>query len=168
MKIILAAILIALLLGFNLAQEVSIEKDFERERRSLSLDRFNVGEDASSGSYYLVYKSRSRIKKIRSVWNGGCCEAPTVEDIYFKNGSPVLYVKLAVEKKLLDAVIKGSNTSLRPIEKLYLKNSKLTTWIENGETIPSSDSRWKDREKTVLEHVKGQLETYKDYREGNL
>jgi hypothetical protein len=168
MKIAPAVILIVLLSSLSHAQEASIEKDFERARRNLSVARFSVGEDASSGFHYLVYKSRSQVKKIRAIWNGGCCDAPSVEDFYFKDGSPVLYVKLSVGKKRLDGVIRGSGAPLRPNEKLYLKNSRLTTWIENGRRIPSSDPRWKDKEKLVLEQIKEQLETYRLYREGNL
>jgi hypothetical protein len=168
MKIALVVILIALSSSLSHAQKVSIEKGFERDRRSLSLVRFTIGEDATSGFYYLVYKNKSNIRKIRAIWNGGCCNAPRVEDFYFKDGTPILYVKLSVKKERLDAVIKGSNTPLRPEEKLYLRESRLVMWIENGKTIPSSDPGWKEKEKFVLEQVKDMLETYRMYKEGKL
>jgi hypothetical protein len=165
MKIALIVILMALSSSPAHAQKVSIERDFERERRSLSLVRFAVGEDASSGHDYLVYKRRSQIKKIRSVWNGGCCNDPTVEDFYFKDGSPVLYVKLSLPKAQLRRIVRGSNIPLKAVEKLYLRESRLTMWIENGKTIPPSDPRWNDREKSLLEDFKGQLENYQSYQE---
>jgi hypothetical protein len=165
MKIALIVILISLFSGPAHAQKVSIERDFERERRTLSLVRFAIGEDATSGFDYLVYKRRAQVKKIRAVWNGGCCNDPTVEDFYFKDGSPVLYIKLSAQKAQLGKIIRGSNIALKAGEKLYLSESKLTMWIENGKTIPPSDSRWKDKEKSLLEEFKGQLENYRTYQE---
>lgn len=165
MKFVLAAALIALSCSLNPAQDVSVEKDFESERPRLSLIKFSIGEDATSGFYYHIYRSKTQVRKIRSIWNGGCCNAPNVEDFYFKDGSPVLYVKLSVEKGQLDSVIKGRNTALSAHEKLYLSNSKLTMWIENGKTIPTSDPRWKDKEKFVLEQAKDQMDNYQAYKE---
>jgi|GEM_PF-2219749 len=166
MRIARVLILIALLSTLSHAQDLSIEKDFERERGRLSVVRYSMGEDATSGSYYFVYKSRSRVRKIRMVWNGGATNAPSAEDFYFKDGSPVLYVELSGERKRLAAVISGRNTSLRQVEKLYLKDSKLTMWVENGKMIPSSDPRWKERETRVLEQFEEQLETYREYQQG--
>jgi hypothetical protein len=168
MRIATVVILIALLSTLSHAQGVSIEKDFEREKGRLSVVRYVIGEDASSGFYYFVYKSRSRIKKIRMVWNGGATNDPDAQDFYFKDGSPVLYVELSGKRERVAAIIRGRNTSLQPVEKLYLKNSKLMMWIENGKTIPSSDPRWNDKEKRVLEQFKEQLETYREYKEGKL
>ena len=168
MRIAAVVILIALLSTLNHAQEVSIEKDFERERGRLSVVRYVVGEDATSGFYYFVYKSRSRVKKIRMIWNGGATNDPYAQDFYFKDGSPVLYVELSGERGRLAAVMRGRSTSLRQVEKLYLKDSKVTMWIENGKTVPSSDPRWKGKEKRVLEQFKEQLETYREYQEGKL
>jgi hypothetical protein len=165
MKITLTVILIALFTCLGSAQTASVEREFERERPRLSLDRFSIGEDATSGFYYFVYKRRSRIRKIRSVWNGGCCQPPRIEDYYFKDGKPVLYVKLSVEKERLDALLKGRNIALHQDEKLYLRNRRLTTWIENGKTVSTSNPGWKDKERFVLEQVKDLLETYRSYRE---
>ena len=72
MRIAKLIILIALLSTLSHAQDLSIEKDFERERARLSVVRYSMGEDATSGFDYFVYKSRSRgVRKIRMVWNGG-------------------------------------------------------------------------------------------------
>ena len=168
MRIATVVILIALLSTLSHAQGVSIEKDFERERGRLSVVRYVMGEDATSGFYYFVYKSRSRVKKIRMVWNGGATNDPSAQDFYFKDGSPVLYVELSGKRKRLAAVTRGRNDSLRQVEKLYLKDSKVTMWVENGKMIPSSDPRWKEKETGVLEQFKEQLETYREYREGKL
>lgn len=164
MKTALVVVLIALVSSPAHAQG-SIEQDFERERRSLSLVRYAEGEDATSGWDYLVYKRKSQVRKIRSVYNGGCCSAPEIEDFYFKDGSPVLYVKLSARKAQLGQIIRGSSIHLKVGEKLYLTESKLTMWIENEKTIPPSDPRWKDREKSLLEAFKDQLENYRANKE---
>ena len=169
MRIAKVLILIALLSILSHAQDISIERDFEKERARLSVVRFVMGEDATSGFYYFVYKSRSRgVRKIRMVWNGGAGNDPYAQDFYFKDGSPVLYVELLGNRKQVAAITRGRNTSLREVEKLYLKDSKLTMWVEKGKMIPSSDPRWKEKETQVLEQFKEQLETYRDYREGKL
>jgi hypothetical protein len=168
MKSVTALILIALLLNLSHARQGSVERDFERERRTLSVDRFAIGEDATSGFYYLVYKRRSEIRKIRSIWNGGCCNAPYAEDFYFKDGQPILYVKLSLLKRQLRDAVRGRRIPLGVEEKLYLKDSKLMTWIDNGKTIPPSDPKWKEKERTVLEEFKGQLENYRWYLDGNV
>lgn len=168
MRIAKVLILIALLSTLSHAQDLSIEKDFERERARLSVVRYSMGEDATSGFDYFVYKSRSQVKKIRMVWNGGATDDPSAQDFYFKDGSPVLYVELLGNRKQLAAITRGRNTSLREVEKLHLKDSKLTMWVEKGEMIPSSDPRWKERETRVLEQFKEQLETYREYQEGKL
>ena len=169
MRIAKVLILIALLSTLSHAQDLSIEKDFERERARLSVVRYAMGEDASSGFDYFVYKSRSRgVRKIRMVWNGGAGNDPYAQDFYFKDGIPVLYVELLGNRKQVAAITRGRNTSLREVERLYLKDSKVTTWVEKGKLIPSSDPRWKEKETSVLEQFKEQLETYREYREGKL
>ncbi|MCA1557427.1 MAG: hypothetical protein LC731_02675, partial [Acidobacteria bacterium] len=70
MKLALALIIMALLPGLIHAQDYSTERAFQRERKILSVERFSIGEDATSGFYYLVYRRRREIRKIRSVWNG--------------------------------------------------------------------------------------------------
>jgi hypothetical protein len=169
MRIARVLILIALLSTLSHAQDLSIEKAFERERARLSVVRYSMGEDATSGSYYFVYRSRSRgVRKIRMVWNGGATNDPSAQDFYFKDGIPVLYVELLGNRKRVAAITRGRNTSLRQVEKLYLKDSKVTMWVEKGKVIPSSDPRWKEKETRVLEQFKEQLETYREYREGKL
>ena len=160
MKLALALIIIALLPGLIHAQGSSVERAFERDRKRLSVERFSVGEDATSGFYYLVYKSRREIRKIRSVWNGGCCARPQVRDLYFKDGSPVLYVTMNIEREQFAVAVKG-RAAFAPYEKLYLKNSKLTAWIEKGIWIHPSEPRWKYQEELLLDDIKDQLENYR-------
>lgn len=167
MKIFLSLVLISLFVVSAFAQDNLIEANFEKNKRSLSVTKFAMGEDASSGWDYLVYKNKSKVRKIRVIWSSSS-EAPTVEDYYFENGKPVLYIKFAATKKQYKSLAKGTNLILKPEEKLYFTNSKLSNWLENGKTIISTDSRWNEKEKDILEFFKSQTETYQSYLRGEL
>jgi hypothetical protein len=165
MKIALLLISLAFLSLPNRAQETPTEKDFAGKIKTFSLEKFSMGEDASSGFDYLIYKNKTQIVKIRSVWSSSANDEPRVDDFYFQNGRLILYVKLSVDNKQLKNVVKGSNIPLRAVEKLTLKDSRLTEWTENGKTVSAADPRWKEREKSVLEHARGELENYRMYQE---
>ena len=167
MKIALAVALIVLVSGLSFAQDLSIEKDFEKNRAKLKLEKFSMGEDATSGYDYLIYTDKSKIVKIRSIWTSSAGPAPRVDDYYFRDGNLILYVKMPARKSQSKALIKGSNLPLVAEEKLYLKDSKLTTWIEKGKTIPNTDARWQNKEKEVLEMAKAELDNYQFLKEEN-
>jgi hypothetical protein len=160
MKIALAVILLACAAGLSYAQDVSVEKDFEKARLTLKMEKLGMGEDATSGYDYVVYTDNAKIVKIRSIWSSSAGPAPRVEDYYFKDGRLVLYVKMTAQKRQLKELVKGRGVPLAAEEKLSLKDSKLTAWIEKGKTIPSSDARWNEREKQVLEMAKAELDNY--------
>ena len=165
MKSVFALFVIALFLIPTLAQEKSVERDFTRGVKKLTRERYSMGEDATSGYDYLIYKTKTEIKKIRIIWNGGASSQPTVEDIYYEAGVPVLYAKLALTKKQFKSVVRGSDIALTAIEKFYLKDSKLIAWIENGKTVSTTDSRWQEKEKFVLEQAKETLDFYPTLKE---
>ena len=160
MKVPLLVILFALSSSPTQAQKLSIEELFERERPRLTVRHVTMGEDATSGFDYLIYKRGSSVRKVRSIWNGGCCQPPSIEDFYFRDGGPVLYVKLTGEKRQLRILTRGRKAPLRTDEKLYFNKSRLTMWIESGKPVPSSDPRWKQKEQSVLEQAKSMLEEY--------
>lgn len=124
-----------------------------------------MGEDATSGFDYLIYTDNSKVVKIRSIWTSSAGPAPRIDDYYFRDGALILYVKMPARKSQSKALIRGSNLPLVAEEKLYLKDSKLTMWIEKGKTIPNTDARWSDKEKEVLEMAKGELENYQAMKE---
>lgn len=167
MKIILTIILSSLFVISTFAQDNAVEVSFEKNKRNLSVTKFSFGEDASSGWDYLVYKSKSNIRKIRVIWSSSS-QSPRVEDYYFENGKPVLYVKFAATKKQYKALTKGTNLPLKLEEKLYFINAKLSNWNEKGKTVVSTDSRWNEKEKDVLEAFKNEVETYQSYLRGEL
>ncbi len=145
--------------GLSQAQESTVETDFNRDIKKFTREKFVVGEDASSGSDYLIYKNKTQIVKMRIIWSG-CCRPPEVTDIYFENGAPVLYAELLLTKKQFKSYVNGSNLPLKATKKLYFKNSKLVTWIENGKIMPATDPKWAQAEKDAFERAKSELETY--------
>jgi hypothetical protein len=165
MKIALAVALMVLVSGLSFAQDLSVEKDFEKSRAKLKLEKFSMGEDATSGYDYLIYTDKAKIVKIRSIWTSSAGAAPRVEDYYFRDGKLILYVKMPARKNQSKALVKGGNLPLVAEEKLYLKDSKLATWIEKGKAIPTSDNRWQNKEKEVLEMAKAELDNYQSMKE---
>lgn len=165
MKVALALILLAVFSGLCFAQDDAIEKDFEKNKSKYTREKLSEGEDASSGSDYLVYKDGSKIVKIRSIWSSSAGPVPRVEDFYFVDGKLVLWTKSTLQKKLLKKAVKGNNVALDTEEKLWLKDDKLTAWTEKGKTVDKTDTRWKDKEKEALEAGKNELENYKFMKE---
>lgn len=167
MKLALAFVLIALFSVVGLAQNTSAETDFEKNKSKFTLEKFAEGEDASSGYDYLVYKNKTEIVKIREIWSSSAVSTYRAEDYYFAGGKLIALVKYTFAKRYYNSAKKGNNIPLSLVEKLYLTDSKLTTWIEKGKTVPTTDARWKDKEKEILEAADGQLETYKRLKEEN-
>lgn len=165
MKSVLAIFLITIFSIVTFAQENSVESNFTKSVKKMTVEKYSLGEDATSGYDYLIYKTKTEIKKIRTIWNGGASSKPTVEDIYYEAGVPVLYTKLALTKKQFKSVVNGSSIALPAIEKFYLKDSKLIVWIENGKPIPDTDSRWQEKQKDVLEQAKQTLDFYPTLKE---
>jgi hypothetical protein len=165
MKVALAVILLMIFSGLCFAQDDAIEQDFEKNKSRFTREKFSEGEDASSGSDYLVYKDGTKIVKIRSIWSSSAGPVPRVEDFYFADGKLVLFIKSTLQKKFLKSAVKGNNVTLTIEEKLWLKDDKLVTWTEKGKTIETTDTRWKDKEKEALEAGKNELENYKFMKE---
>jgi hypothetical protein len=167
MKIVLAAALIVVVSGLSFAQELSVEKEFEKNKPRLALEKFSVGEDATSGYDYLVYTDKSSVVKLRSIWSSSTGIQSRVEDYYFKDGILFLYVRMLAENRNLKPLVRGQNVPLTVEEKLYLKDSKLAAWIEKRKTIPSTDARWSNKEKEVLEMAKAELDNYQSMKAEN-
>jgi hypothetical protein len=167
MKIALALIMMALVSGLSFAQDVSVEKDFEKNRPKLKLEKLSMGEDATSGFDYLVYTDKSSVVKIRSIWSSSTGIQSRVEDYYFRDGALILYVRMLAENRNLKQLVKGNAIPLVVEEKLYLKDAKLAAWIEKRKTVPATDARWNAREKEVLEMAKAELDNYQSLKTEN-
>jgi hypothetical protein len=164
MKFMFAVLLIAFCWVANFAQADDAEKDFVKNKAKYKLDKFAEGEDASSGYDYLFYTNKTEIVKVREIWSSLSYAVYRVED-YFKDGKLVAVLKYGFPKKHYKAAKKGNDIPLKLTEKMYLTDSKLTTWIENGKTIANSDTRWNETEKNALESANYKLESYQQFKE---
>jgi hypothetical protein len=167
MKLGFAVILFAFCCVAGFAQENSVEKDFEKNKAKYKVEKLTNGEDATSGYDYLVYKDKGEIVKIREIWSSSAVSTYRAEDYFFKDGKFIALVKYTFDKRYFKSAIRGTNVPLKLVEKLYLTDSKLTNWIENGKIIPTTDKRWQEKEIDTLESAKNQLEMYKLLKEGN-
>ncbi|MEK7724572.1 MAG: hypothetical protein AAB336_09515 [Acidobacteriota bacterium] len=166
MKLFLSVTLLIFFAVLSFAQDSTIEKNFERNKRNFSLVKFSIGEDASSGFDYLVYRQKTSTKKIRAIWSN--YERVEIEDFYYENGKPLLLVKYSAKKSQYKSLAKGVNVALKAEEKFYFSNSKLLTWTEKGKKIQPTDSRWAEKEKEVLASFEEQLETFRSHLRGEL
>jgi hypothetical protein len=167
MKLLLTCILFALCSVANFAQDSSIEKDFEKNKGKFKLEKFSEGEDATSGFYYLYYKNKTAIVKMRQAWASDGTKEHDTSDYYFKDGKLILMVSYPRSKKQFNGTSAGKYLLIEPEEKFYFTDSRLTKWIEKGKPVPIEDKRWKAKEKEVLEEANDQLENYKQLKEDN-
>ena len=167
MKLVFAVILFTLCAVANFAQDDSIEKDFEKNKAKFKLEKFSEGEDASSGFYYLYYKNKTAIVKMRQAWVSDGYKEQDTYDYYYKDGKLILMVRYPRTKKQYKDSYAGKYLLIEPEEKFYFTDSKLTKWIEKGKPVPTEDKRWQDKEKEILQEGNDQLENYKRLKEGN-
>ena len=165
MKLFMTVILFAFGCVAHFAQDA--EKIFETNKAKYKLEKYSVGEDATSGYDYLVYSDKNKIVKIREVWSSASYTTYRVEDYFFKDGKLAAVLKYTFPSKLYKSAKNGTNIPLRLLEKLYLTDSKMTRWIENGKEVPSTDARWAATEKDILENAGYKLESYQDFKSGN-
>ena len=160
MKIALGLLLIAFVSMSGAAQSKRAEQNLPLPISQYKLEKYSVGEDATSGYDYLVYKKGKEIVKIREVWNGGASSKPVVRDFYYTGGVPVTYAELSLTKRQYRSVARGGQVVLPIVEKCYLKDMKVIKWMEKDKIVPSGDPRWAAKEKEVIEEANGMLEFY--------
>lgn len=165
MKLLMGVFLLTFCFTVNFAQNTTVEADFEKNKAKYKLDIFGEGEDASSGYDYLVYKKGDAIVKLRVVWSSLSYTTYRIEDYYFKNGKVVALLKYSFARKFYNSAKKGTKVPMKPTEKIYLTDSKLTAWTENGKTITQTDARWAETEKQIGESAAYLLESYKRFLE---
>lgn len=165
MKLVLILVLTAFGCVVNFAQD--IEKDFEKNRLKYKLEKFSEGEDASSGFYYLYYRDKTEIVKMRMAWVSDGMKEHDTYDYYFKNGKLILMVRYPRSKAQFKAAPQGKALLFAPDEKYYFTDLKLTKWIEKGKTVSPDDTRWKAKEKEILDEAGERLEYYKTLKEEN-
>lgn len=165
MKTIFIFLAITLFSFAAFAQGETAEKDFARDIKKFKVEKYAMGEDASSGYDYLIYKKKDEIVKIRTVWSSSANPKWWVEDVYYQAGQAVLVVQLSLTKKRYRSVVRGTQMALPVNDRYVLKDSKLVTWTEKGKTVAASDPRWAETEKDVVSSAKFTLEFYPEMKE---
>ncbi|HEY0461898.1 MAG TPA: hypothetical protein VGC97_22385 [Pyrinomonadaceae bacterium] len=164
MKILFTVVMVALCSIAGVAQDDSIEKDFEKNKAKFKLEKFAEGEDATSGSDYLFYKNKSGFVKIRQAWTSGGYKEQRTDDYYFRDGKLILLVRYPRTKKQYKDAPSGKYLLLAPDEKFYFKDSKLITWIEKGKTAASDDARRLEKEKEILKEADEMMKYYDELK----
>lgn len=165
MKTIFTFLFIAVLSFSAFAQGDTADKRFARDIKKFKLEKYAVGEDASSGYDYLVYKRAGKIVKIRTVWSSNANPEWWIEDAYYEAGKPVLMVHLSVTKRQYKSVVRGSRMALPVKDRYVFKDLKLVKWTENGKAVPETDPRWAEMEKDIAETGKNTLEFYPEMKD---
>ena len=160
MKIIFLVTFILMAAFAVSAQPAAVVKTFEQNKANYTREHLVSGEDASSGYDYLFYKSGADIVKVRSIWSASHTKELRVEDSYFEGGSLVLLQRMTGRSNHLKALIKGRDLPLTQQDELYLKDSKLVSWIDNKKPVANTDPRWAETEKSMVEHAKAEIENY--------
>ncbi|MBK7885277.1 MAG: hypothetical protein IPJ81_16975 [Chitinophagaceae bacterium] len=123
---------------FSNKRKAIIQK-FEKQKNIIKTYMTEQGEDETSGWYYIYYYD-TKLLKIRVIWNGGCCQKPTVTDLYYKDTTLILLdvfedMYTAADKvKVLDNLIKGKNVQLKLNESLLYDQQHLIGYINNEDT----------------------------------
>lgn len=165
MKITLALLIMALFSFAVAAQSDTAEKDFTKNLKRFKVEKYSMGEDASSGYDYVIYKRGTDIVKIRTIWSSSANPKWWVEDAYYKAGEPVLLVNLTLTKRQYRSVKRGGQIVLPVTDKYHFKDGKLAKWIEKGKAVPTTDTRWQETEKDTLASAKNTLEFYPELKE---
>jgi hypothetical protein len=165
MKTTLLFLLIALFSVTALAQGEAAEKNFARDIKKFKVEKYSMGEDASSGYNYVIYKRGAAIVKIRTIWSSSANPAWWVEDVYYQGGQAVLMVRFSLTKRQYKAVVRGGQAALAVNDRYILKDAKLVKWTEKGRAVPASDARWAETEKDIVTSAKDTLELYPELKE---
>jgi hypothetical protein len=80
------------------------------------------GEDATSASYYFFYTlpGDDRLAKVRTLWNGGYENKPTIKD-YYLDGSSIFIVERSAERRDLPVLIKGRDAAFETLKEHTIK-----------------------------------------------
>jgi hypothetical protein len=142
------------------AQATDIVKSFQQNKLKYTREHFVSGEDASSGFDYLFYKDGVKIIMIRSIWSATHTRELRIDDAYYSNGTLVVFRRLLGNDKQLKALIRGRTLPLTQKEEIRFSGSKLVSWTEKGKPVATTDPRWAETEKFILEHGTSLLESY--------
>ena len=156
------------------AQHVPVERDFERARKSLKLERFQqerdlFGDPGTRTFEYLYYHEKDKLVKIRLIEKEGKPDASIkVDDYFFVNGDlrlVRLYFFVGSSRHRL--LRQGDIVPLLTGEHIEMLNGKLIRWTALGKDIPSTDRRWDDKQSSVLRSLQIELMYYNEFKKPN-
>ena len=157
MKYFYVIILITIFSAFAVGQTSKAESEFLKNKSKLSLEKYALGEDATSGYDYLVYKNKGKIVKIRSI-HSSTNPSMEIDDYYFENGKLVVYLRSYLPKKSLKSALRGNEFKLFAQERIELKDDKMIVWSDGAKKYTSDDPNWLKRENQILQSVGSELE----------
>lgn len=144
----------------------SVAVSAQTDKRVFKVEKYAVGEDASSGMDYIIYKYKGRIARIREIWSSSANRNPTAEEFqYDAKGNTVAYYEFAIKYSQVNAVVRNSKYVLKATDVRILKDGKMVKWTENGKIISNSDPRWAEMESDALTRGKNMLEFYPEMKE---
>ena len=150
---------VILLAGLASAQTNAVEDSFRKNKTKYTREFFSMGEDASSGYDYVFYKSGPRIVMIRVIWSASYTKELRIDDFYFDEDI-AFHRKQTATKRQLSALKRGRDVPLAVKEEHSFAGGKLTKWILDNKTIPSTDARWAEAEKGALEQARSERDNY--------
>ena len=80
------------------------------------------GEDATSHSYCFYQSNGESVERVRSVWNGGAQNPPTVTEYIFESGG-IRIRHLKGNRAQVDDLVKGRECKLEMERDYIIKNS---------------------------------------------
>ena len=150
---------VLLLAGVAAAQMNAVETGFKKDKAKYTREFFSMGEDASSGYDYVFYKSEPKIVMIRVIWSASYTNELRIDDFYFDKDI-TLHRKQTAQKRQLSILKRGRDVPLVVKEEHHFTAGKLTKWILDSKTIPSTDARWAEAEKGTLEQARSERDNY--------
>lgn len=164
-----------LLSGLSIsAQQVAttdFEKNFDRRRGTLKLEKFQKDREMAPGSpfrfEYLYYVDQNgKLAKIRVIERENRPEASLKVDDYFFIDGDLRLVRLYffTNSSRLAALNDGRIVPMLSGEHIELKDKKLLRWNALAREVASTDARWADKQAAVLVYAQAEINIYNEFK----
>lgn len=84
--------------------------------------RAGEGEDATSAFYYYYQSDGDAVERVRSVWNGGAQNPPTVTEYIFESGG-IRVRHLKGSREQVDDLVNGKECKVEVVREYFIKNA---------------------------------------------